>query len=301
MNEEFDITRFPGYLGFTSRGVLAIHADWPIYPAEHGWEIALLAFGNFPKGTTFKQIDDIDRCLLFFANSPHYTNITDFTNKKYFHIAVWHEDLIELSEKGYVTGVKRLTEYEWECRKYEQLPKGAFYECKGEKHYIERPPIPMDYDEEYEDYPKDFVYIDGKNLNVTKNGYKALENLIMTLSKNLDKELASIVQPLIDLGRYDTAIRESCLMIETLLRRLTGLGNDFYGTKLIEGFYDAALASDRYVSAYLKVLRGELRTAFKFVRNDYMHNFVSIDIEQCFSILYRISAILQTLRLIDRL
>lgn len=26
----------PGYFGMTSRGVIAIHADWPMYPFEHG-------------------------------------------------------------------------------------------------------------------------------------------------------------------------------------------------------------------------------------------------------------------------
>ena len=37
----------PGYLGLTSKGVILIHYDWPIYPLEHGWENALMSFGNF--------------------------------------------------------------------------------------------------------------------------------------------------------------------------------------------------------------------------------------------------------------
>ena len=66
---------FPGYLGWTSQGVIAIHADWPAYPAEHGWGAALASFGMFPEGTQFARIDDIDQCLLFIA--PAYSRSPD--------------------------------------------------------------------------------------------------------------------------------------------------------------------------------------------------------------------------------
>lgn len=59
----------PGYLGFTSAGVVAIHADWPVYPVEHGWLVALASLGSFPDGTAFSPLDDIDRCLLFLAGN----------------------------------------------------------------------------------------------------------------------------------------------------------------------------------------------------------------------------------------
>jgi hypothetical protein len=57
----------PGYFGITSRGVIAVHADWPMYPFEHGWAEALLALGSLPSATRFFQIDNIDKCFLFVA------------------------------------------------------------------------------------------------------------------------------------------------------------------------------------------------------------------------------------------
>jgi hypothetical protein len=37
----------PGYLGLTSEGVIAIHADWPIYPIEHGLGATVTSLGAF--------------------------------------------------------------------------------------------------------------------------------------------------------------------------------------------------------------------------------------------------------------
>jgi hypothetical protein len=54
-------------MGLTSRGVIAIHADWPMYPWEHGWLMALVNLCCFPTGTTFTEISDIDLVLLLNA------------------------------------------------------------------------------------------------------------------------------------------------------------------------------------------------------------------------------------------
>jgi hypothetical protein len=50
-----------------------------------------------------------------------------------------------------------------------------------------------------------------------------------------------------------------------------------------------------YVAAYLKVFRMELRSACKFVRNEYAHNLVDMSREECLAILGRYSGILTTL------
>jgi len=59
------IDKYTGLLGYG--GIIAIHADWPIYPSGIGWEIALRTLGNFPEGTNFYEIDDIDMCKLLIS------------------------------------------------------------------------------------------------------------------------------------------------------------------------------------------------------------------------------------------
>jgi hypothetical protein len=58
------------------------------------------------------------------------------------------------------------------------------------------------------------------------------------------------------------------------------------------------LNSPTYIDARLKILRIDLRTAFKFVRNEYAHNLKQISYEQCCSILDRISRILRVLEMV---
>jgi len=119
-----DFEEFPGLLGLTSKGVIGIHANWPMYPAEHGWEIALLYLGNHPPKTIFYQIEDIDRCILLLAGDIHKNK--DPYDENSFHVAAWHEDLIELQSLGFVSGVMTMTEYEWNLHHYKQIPKRAF-------------------------------------------------------------------------------------------------------------------------------------------------------------------------------
>ena len=52
------------------------------------------------------------------------------------------------------------------------------------------------------------------------------------------------------------------------------------------------------VEAHLRVLRGEVRTAFKFIRNDFMHNFVDIDATQCDAVLFRLARVKHALDLV---
>jgi hypothetical protein len=82
----------PGFVGFTSRGVSAIHADWPIYPVDHGVANALRGLASYPLGTRFRLIDDIDRCALLVAEDFLIPN-TEVSDSRNWHVAVWHEDL----------------------------------------------------------------------------------------------------------------------------------------------------------------------------------------------------------------
>ena len=79
--------------------------DWPTYPEEHGADVALRSLGLFPEGTTFRQLDDCDRCVLFLAQVPGETPPSDPMIAPGRHVAVWHEDLQELRAAGLATGL----------------------------------------------------------------------------------------------------------------------------------------------------------------------------------------------------
>jgi hypothetical protein len=109
----------PGYFGMTSRGVMAIHADWPAYPLEHGWETAVVTLGSFPRRTSFEVVDDIDQCVLLLA--PQFGRYDDPYDERSYHCAAWHKDLIEAHERGLVDGVQPLTRRQHEERRRDQL------------------------------------------------------------------------------------------------------------------------------------------------------------------------------------
>jgi hypothetical protein len=49
-----------------------------------------------------------------------------------------------------------------------------------------------------------------------------------------------------------------------------------YGSNLANEFVDHLMAIGRHDDWSLKVLRKELRTAFKFIRNEFAHNIVDL-------------------------
>jgi hypothetical protein len=73
----------------------------------------LLWLTAFPQETAFKRVDDIDRCILLLADVK-CANRKDPIDERNFHVSIWHEDLLELREKGFVTGVAAVTERRWE-------------------------------------------------------------------------------------------------------------------------------------------------------------------------------------------
>jgi hypothetical protein len=145
---------FPGYFGITSQGVILIHANWPMYPEEHGPDLALLWFTSFPQGTIFRRIDDIDRCSLFLAG-VRCSNQADPFDGRNFHVAVWHKDLLDLQESGFVDGVSPVSERRWEELNRADLPPGPLYiELEdGTLRDVQLPSLAQ-YDEEDESWPE---------------------------------------------------------------------------------------------------------------------------------------------------
>jgi len=166
------IENHPGYLGWTSKGVIAIHADWPAYAVKHGWRYALMTLGQFPGGTSFRVIDDIDQCFLFIVGLPD--DVDDKFDERHFHVALWHEDALELSNQGYVSGVSGLTPQQWAEGQIKGL-EGLWYE-KPDGSFA---PVPEPNPNEYEDEEATVALILGDGLTVTKKGISALRELLV--------------------------------------------------------------------------------------------------------------------------
>ena len=288
------LEKFPGLLGYG--GIIAIHANWPMYPPGIGWQIALKNLGNFPSETKFYEIDDIDRCKLLINQIPN--NLSDPFDSKHYHIAVWHEDLISLKEKGLVSGVIEKSNYEFELIRYENFKKQLGENLKEDKEgniilYIKDDSGQLretkynkpEYDED------DFVFQDcaviPETINLTTKG---IEELIKLSNEIIfTNELKELTEPLIKIKRFDTAIRDSSLLVETQIKEFHNRPN-LYGQRLVDFHIEEIIKNnDNFNSAAIKCYRGELRTIFKFIRNDFAHNFKVLTEEQCLVILSRIN------------
>ncbi|GAB3026605.1 hypothetical protein [Spirosoma pulveris] len=291
------LNKFPGYFGYG--GIMAIHADWPIYPNGIGWQFALKAMGNYPKGTNFYEIDDIDRCKLFISQDPK--QLKDPSDAKYYHVGIWHSDLVELNLKGYVTGVVEMSDYEFEMMRFNQVKKQLGKNLKEDdegniilltyndrKEVIELKYSKPEYFEDAHDFI-DCVFIP-ESVTLTEEGFEELEKLLNNI--NLSEELRRLSEPFINIGRYDTAIRESSLFVEETIKKFH-MQNDLYGQRLIDYHINEIINNnENFNSAAIKSYRGELRTVMKFIRNDFMHNFKILSEAQCKAILSRINELI---------
>jgi hypothetical protein len=294
----------PGLLGVTSQGVIAIHADWPMYPWEHGWMTALINLSCFPAGTTFTEIDDIDQVLLLDAEklAPHDAGDDPFSPKR-FHAAIWHEDLVELARLGYVTGVEPITDdvhrlnrhlevlraaerhegkragesnvpgpyTTWPTTGLPELPKIGALRTDGT--FIEIPPPTREWDDEDDDIswpqPTGWVLLPDKTLTVTAAGAEACDKALAEHFE-VPETLRARLQPILDAGLYETAIRETSVQLEIAMR--DGIGErGKSGQELIERYVKHIERSAGVMSSGIKSLRGDLRLTFRFVRNAYAH------------------------------
>ena len=168
-----DIFAHPGNLGSTRGSLFTIHhADWPAYPQGENFYVALMQLTAFPPGTDFVVVDDIDRSFLLVADVEG-RKLEDLYDEKHFHIAVWHEDLLEMSSRGMVDGVGNASERKWQeeywKRFMESLPGGEqpYYEWEGQRIPVSAPNF-----EEYEDdedFPTHVVCPD-RRLRITDGG-----------------------------------------------------------------------------------------------------------------------------------
>lgn len=275
----------PGYFGITSQGVIAIHADWPIYPEEHGPDLALMWLTAFPPGTAFKTIDDIDRCNLFLADVK-CSNRSDPFDDRNFHVAVWNEDLLRLRSDAYIEGVTPTTPRRWEEIKRSELPPGTLFTKLPDGTFlpVELPPLEEYEDDEDVSWPE---FSTGGVL-VTSKGRSHAASLLSDVPET-QEILGDRINRLLALGFFDTSVREGCISLEHRIK--TWLASDRWGDSLVEDFISKLRETGEYLESQLRVLRGEIRMAFKFIRNDFMHNFVDVDETQARAVLFRIARI----------
>lgn len=272
----------PGFLGLTSHGVIAIHADWPMYPEEHGADLALVWLTAFPPSTQFKPIDDIDQCILFLADVK-CSNRADPFDERNLHVAIWHEDLAELSQRGFVSGVNVVTERQWEVNKRENLPSDELFYKTDDGEYKQLTLSPLDdFDDEHPSWPE----FDPDGIKVTAIGLRQAHTILSSLEFEYGI-LGDRIERLYELSYFDTAVREACIQIEHNIR--LGLGSDRWGDVLVDQLFTVLKESGSYRQSYLRVLRIHTKTVFKFIRNEFMHAFVAMDEAQCRALLFRLA------------
>jgi hypothetical protein len=49
----------PGFMEYEGGMIEALHADWPVYPAGHGWQVAVQSLAVFPSKVRFIEIGNL--------------------------------------------------------------------------------------------------------------------------------------------------------------------------------------------------------------------------------------------------
>lgn len=284
-----DIFEHPGNLGSVRGTLFTIHhGDWPAYPQGDDFYAPLIQLTAFPPGTDFILVDDMDQSFLLVADVEG-RKLEDLYDERHFHIAVWYEDLLEMHRRGMIDGIGPTSERQWVeeywKRMMEGIPDGAqpYYEYKGKRIPLPKPDFEQ-YKEE-DGFPTHVVCVN-RRLRITDSGRQ-------TLLTELRKEWTDLrgvgkrVAHLFELGYYDTAIREACVQLEDEIKKYLGSGK--WGNALAEEFIVRVREGDSILESYLRTYRQELRTVFKFIRNDFMHNMRDTDEAAAYAMLFRIA------------
>ena len=267
----------PGYLGWTSKGVIAIHANWPAYAIEHGRAYSLERLGQFPGGTRFFGIGDIDQCLLLRVGPPHPGR--DSFDARHFHVALWHEDVLDLFRNGLVEGVDEITPRQWASRRRDELTKLGMRLADGR-------PVSLPDPDNFDDDEATIAVVSQNGMKVTPQGFDSLQKILVDQKSATPVAISTRVDPLLRVQAYDAAVREACVILESHLRVCAA--SELFGAPLVEAF--CARQDGRLLPSHVKWLRTELRACFAFVRNDFMHNLHELTEQQCLAIISRISS-----------
>jgi hypothetical protein len=254
------------------------------------------ASGRFRAARSSDPLDDIDRCVLLLAEGLGRNE--DPFSEENFHVALWHEDVLALASPGLVRGAVGVTERVHELNKFldidSRLPLTHWPDAGAPPDLIQlyarfpdgglRAINPQW--EAYDDEVADWLAFPGTSrLVVAEAGWRRLEE-VLSREFRPPPSLSPMLEPLLAAELYDTAVREVSVHLESEMRR-SSHGSQRYGQRLVDAYIENLHTRRVLPSAQLKVLRGELRTAFRFVRNEFAHNVVSLPRSRALSLLQR--------------
>lgn len=288
-----NLLNHPGNLG-PVRGTLPSihHADWPAYSQGENFSEALFQLTAFPPKTGFIAVDDIDQSILFIADVPCAPVKKPFDPRN-FHIAVWHSDLRKLQLEAYITGVEFCTELQWHKHQWNEMlsksPKGAkpgFINDKGVFVALE----PPDFDENEADTEyMPFVYCPEHRIQVTQAGRDFVIKSIKSNPLDIKAAISTKVAKLYELGFFDTCIREACVQLEHEIK--LELGSKAWGDKLTNAFINHLQSRNKILESDIRTFQQELRSLFKLIRNDFMHNLANVDDTSALVALVRVARV----------
>ncbi len=270
----------------------AIHARWPAYPVGHGEGYALETLCWYPSGTHFRVVDDIDKCFLLVATEYLDKNHSgDLYHSSHHHIALWHEDLRRLRDAGCIDGFLPPTAAHFR--------ESWIANAMGMPEDIRAAAIDHVQAFDWEAFVKDYTNRDDlseavlapEGLTVTTKGWTDLWSFVE--SPTLNAYFESRLPPLLKIGYYDSAVREAAILLESKLRTRTG--TKLFGQHLVDRYVADIVRKYGQLGAFQLHIRAELRTLFRFVRNEFAHNIVSLPPGRCHAMLRRISAIYEML------
>ena len=280
------MNHMPGQLGFVG-GVTweAIHADWPAYPGDQSWELALLRFGDFPAGTDFTCLEIIDQCALLVAEVG--IREPDRYDDRHMHVAVRLSELVDLDERGLILGVAldhELTTDQLHLKRtlgpntYERAISGQEVIgaiIDGEFQALSLPVSDPLGDENWvEDYgdspraPERVAIFPGTTLRLTDAAQPEIARVAMG-TLNIPSSLQDRIPVLLGAQLFDTAVRDLGAALESRMRKIAATGA--YGQKLVDQYIQLLLDDGALLPARVRSLRQELRAIFKFVRNEFAH------------------------------
>ena len=123
------------------------------------------------------------------------------------------------------------------------------------------------------------------------SGWHSLDNDLSDVYK-APSAVSKRLAPILAAGLYDTAIREMSVHLEVEMCRGLG-GSDLYGQQLVEKLIHDL--EPVMLEADLKVLRGNLRALFEFVRNEFAHNVIDISRPRAISILQELGEVYEAI------
>ena len=173
------------------------------------------------------------------------------------------KDLIELKQKDYVKGVVEKSNYEFDLLKFEEFKEQLgrnlreddsgniilyFKDENGKfQEFIYHKPLPSEEEKDGMIFRK-CVHIEEK-ITLTDNGLEKLIDLSQRCEYS--KNLNDLVEPLIQIKRYDSAVRDSSILLETSIKKFHE--TDSFGQELIEfHINDIVKHNDNFFSAAIK-------------------------------------------------